>query len=198
MATRAVVHNGCTTGVEAYALGVPALSYRATVNEAYDYGFYRLPNLISHQCFDFAQLRDRLGEILAGKLGAADGDARQALFARHMAAQGGPLACERIVAVIEGIGQQTAACARPIRFQRQQRWLIGQGLQALRHVKAKLPGSHNRPEFQRHRYPGLPLEALRAKVQKLQQTIGDDTALDIQKITDAIFTISPKGCPFGR
>jgi hypothetical protein len=115
-----------------------------------------------------------------------------------MAAQEGPLACERIVAVIEGIGQQTAACARPIRFQRQQRWLIGQGLQALRHVKAKLPGSHNRPEFQRHRYPGLPLEALRAKVQKLQQTIGDDTALDIQKITDAIFTISPKGCPFGR
>jgi surface carbohydrate biosynthesis protein len=192
MATRAVVHNGCTTGVEAYALGVPALSYRATVNEAYDYGFYRLPNLISHQCFDFAQLRDRLGEILAGELGAPDGDARQALFARHMAAQDGPLACERIVAVIEEIGRQMAACARPIPFQRQQRWLISQGLQALRHVKTKLPGSHNRPEFQRHRYPGLPLEAFRAKLQKLQQTIGDDTAIDTQKITDAIFTISPK------
>jgi hypothetical protein len=179
--------------VEAYALGVPALSYRATVNEAYDYGFYRLPNLISHQCFDFAQLRDRLGQILAGKVGAADGDARRALFARHMAAQDGPLACERIVAVLEGIGHQMAASARRIPFEHQQRWLIGQGLQALRRVKAKLPGSHNRPEFQRHRYPGLPLEAFRAKLKKLQQTIGDNTEIDTQKITDAIFTISSKG-----
>jgi hypothetical protein len=177
---------------------VPALSYRATVNETYDYGFYRLPNLISHQCFDFAQLRDRLGEILAGRLGAADGDDRKALFDRHMAAQDGPLACERIVAVVERIGRQMAASARPIRFEHQQRWLIGQGLQALRRVKAKLPGSHNRPEFQRHRYPGLTLEAFRGKLQKLQQAIGDTTEIDTQKITDAIFTISPQGCHPGR
>ncbi len=198
MATRAVIHNGCTTGVEAYALGVPAISYRATVNEAYDYGFYRLPNLISHQCFDFAQLRDRLALILAGKVGAADGEARKALFARHLAAQDGPLACERIVAVVEKIGRQMAAAARPRRFERQQRWVISQGLHALKRVKAKLPGSHNRPEFQRHRYPGLTLEAFRAKLKKLQQTIGDTTEIDTQKITDAIFTISPKGRHPGR
>jgi surface carbohydrate biosynthesis protein len=55
MATRAVIHNGCTTGVEAYMMGVPAISYRASVNEDYDYGFYVLPNKISHQCFDFEE-----------------------------------------------------------------------------------------------------------------------------------------------
>jgi len=36
MATRALIHNGCTTGVEAYAMGVPAISYRATVNDYYE------------------------------------------------------------------------------------------------------------------------------------------------------------------
>ena len=77
----------------------------------------------------------------------------------YLAAQDGPLACERIVAVVEKIGQQMAAAARPRRFERQQRWVISQGLHALKRVKAKLPGSHNRPEFQRHRYPGLTLEA---------------------------------------
>ncbi len=56
MATRALIHNGCTTGVEAFVMGVPAISYRATVNDFYDHGFYRLPNLLSHQCFDFEEL----------------------------------------------------------------------------------------------------------------------------------------------
>ena len=74
MATRAFIHNGCTTGVEAHVMGVPAISYRATVNEYYDYGFYYLPNRLSHQCFDLEELRLILGKILAGKLGAADGE----------------------------------------------------------------------------------------------------------------------------
>ena len=57
MATRAVIHNGCTTGVEAYVMGVLAISYRTTVNDFYDHGFYRLPNLFSHHCFDFEESR---------------------------------------------------------------------------------------------------------------------------------------------
>ncbi len=80
LATKAVVHNGCTTGLEAYVLGVPALSYRATVNETYDHGFYRVPNLLSHQCFDHDHLRSTLSEILSGRLGPADGDERKVLL----------------------------------------------------------------------------------------------------------------------
>ncbi|MBL0713283.1 MAG: hypothetical protein JJV98_06240, partial [Desulfosarcina sp.] len=49
MAARAVIHNGCTTGVEAYVLGVPAISYRASINETYDNGFYRLSNQNRYQ-----------------------------------------------------------------------------------------------------------------------------------------------------
>ena len=74
MAAKALIHNGCTTSVEAYMMGVPAISYRAKINEEYDLGFYRLPNLISHQCFDFDELQETLIKILAGELGAADGD----------------------------------------------------------------------------------------------------------------------------
>jgi len=73
LASQAVIHNGCTTGVEAYVLGVAAISYRPTVNDYYDLGFYRLPNLLSYQCFDFEELRGTLGDILAGRLGPPDG-----------------------------------------------------------------------------------------------------------------------------
>ena len=64
MAARVLIHNGCTTGVEAFVMRVPAVSYRKTVNDFYDDGFYRLPNRLSHQCFDFAELRTTLARIL--------------------------------------------------------------------------------------------------------------------------------------
>ena len=60
MAARVLIHNGCTTGVEAFVMRVPAVSYRKTVNDYYDDGFYRLPNRLSHQCFDFEELRATL------------------------------------------------------------------------------------------------------------------------------------------
>ncbi len=90
LATKALIHNGCTTGVEAFLMGVPAISYRETLNEKYDNGFYRLPNTLSHQCFDFSQLKDMLHQILTGKLGAAAGDERKAMVARYLSAQDGP------------------------------------------------------------------------------------------------------------
>jgi surface carbohydrate biosynthesis protein len=86
VATRALIHNSCTTGVEAYVMGVPAISYRAAVNEYYDYGFYRLPNLLSHECFDFKELRVTLERILNGELGTADGDERKALIDHYLTA----------------------------------------------------------------------------------------------------------------
>ena len=101
MATDVVIHNGCTTGVEAYMMNVPAVSYRAEIDETYDMGFYRLPNLISHQCFDVDHLLETITKIIKGELGAADGDERQALVKQYLAAQDGPLACERIVDVLE-------------------------------------------------------------------------------------------------
>ena len=101
MATRVVIHNGCTTGVEAYMMDVPAISYRAKIDEEYDLDFYRLPNLISHQCFNADELLQALGRIFSGQLGAADGEDRRNLVNRYLAAQDGPLACERIVDVIE-------------------------------------------------------------------------------------------------
>ena len=64
MAARVLIHNGCTTGVEAFVMRVPAVSYRETVNDFYDDGFYRLPNRLSHQCFDFEELRATLSRIL--------------------------------------------------------------------------------------------------------------------------------------
>jgi surface carbohydrate biosynthesis protein len=192
MASKAVIHNGCTTGVEAYLMGVPAISYRATVNEQYDDGFYQLPNRVSHQCFDFGELRDTLEKILAGDLGAADGDERKALVDRHLTAQDGPLACERMIDVLETIAEDQEAAPRRSLGRGLERGFVRMGLRLAKSIKSHLPGSHNRPEFQRHRYPGISVEGLRARTERIQQILGDNGRLTIDRITDVMFKLEGK------
>ena len=190
MATRAVIHNGCTTGVEAYAMKVPAISYRATVNEDYDYGFYVLPNKISHQCFDFDQLQNLLQKILQGEIGAADGNERQSLMQHYLAAQDGPLACERMLDVLETISENFGQPDQLSLKNKLERWFVTWGLHLAKQVKSSLPGSHNRPEFQRHRYPGISPEALQTKLLQFQQLLGNNQELKVEQVSEVMFKIS--------
>ena len=191
MATDVVIHNGCTTGVEAYMMGVPAISYRAKINEKYDLGFYRLPNLISHQCFDLDQLLDTLKKIIKGELGAANGDERQALVNHYLAAQDGPLACERIVDVLEKRMASQPELPNPPLSDR----LLGRGFAnwrlLVKFVRKHLPGKHAPPEFHRHRYPGISLQELMNRISKIQQVLGDTNSINAEQISDQIFLIIP-------
>ena len=191
MATRALIHNGCTTGVEAFLTGVPAISYRATVNDFYDHGFYRLPNLLSHQCFDFEELLVALRKILAGDLGAANGEERKALIEHHLAAREGPLACERIIDVLEEIMENRPELSKPALPDRFGGWWIANGRRLLKRAKAYLPGPHDRPEFQRHRYPGISLEELHDRIRRFQNLLGYEEELRVQQLYSHIFQITP-------
>jgi hypothetical protein len=169
---------------------VPAVSYRATVNDHYDYGFYRLPNLLSHQCFTFEELCATLGKILAGELGPADGEERRALIDRYLAGLAGPMACERIVDVIEAIAEQGARVAEPTILNKLERWLVTRGLRLARRHVSRIPGAHHKPEFQRHRYPGVSLEELRERLARYQRLLGDGRELEIEEILDNIYLVS--------
>ena len=113
MAAKVLIHNGCTTGVEAYVMRTPAVSYRKMVNDYYDDGFYKLPNRLSHQCFDFEELRGTLDRILTGELGPAGGTERDALIDYFLAGREGPLACERMVDVLVGFAEEMSQTAPP-------------------------------------------------------------------------------------
>jgi surface carbohydrate biosynthesis protein len=191
LASRAVLHNGCTTGIEAFVLGVPAISYRASINIDYDNGFYRLPNAVSQQCFNFEQLQDMLDQIVAGKLVTTGSDDRQALVEHYMASLSGPLSCERIVDVLESSARTEKEYSGPSPQDRLQRRIIAGAYHLYKRLKPKLPGSHNRPKFQRHRYPPIPMDTIHAKIERLQQILNDNTRLTITQLSDVLFQIRP-------
>jgi hypothetical protein len=190
MAAKALVHNGCTTGVEAFAMGVPAISYRVTINEDIDDGFYRLPNKLSHQCFDFEHLKTTLHKILAGEIGVDDGDERNALFAHYMSAQNGLLASERMVDVLEKITENRSKLPPPPSYNRLAGWTLSNGRRAIKWVKTFLPGTHAPPEFHRHRFPGISLDELRRRISLFQEVLNDSTVIKAEQMYDQVFRIS--------
>jgi hypothetical protein len=190
LATRLVLHNGCTTGVESFVMGVPAISYREAVDEKYDNGFYRLPNAVSHNCFNFEQLQDMIHQIIAGNLGVADGNERHTLVKRYLSSQDGPLACEKMVDVLASKVSNRNYDDKPSLWDRVQRRMIADSYHLYKRLKPKLPGSHNRPEFQKHRYPGITLEALNQKIERIQTILKDTTRLNVEQLNDVLFRIT--------
>lgn len=190
LATRALVHNSCTTGVEAYMMRIPAISYRASINEAYDFGFYRLPNLISHTCFNLSELIVTLKQILNGEMGPADGDDRRRIAEHYLAAQSGPLACERMVDTLEELSITQIQRRQPGMGSR----FVGRSLYAVRTLikrhKDSRPGSHNRPEFQHHRYPVVSLKDLQYRVNRFRELLKISEKLKVESVFDKFYRIS--------
>ena len=188
---KALIHNGCTTGVEAFALGKPAISYRASIDEYYDDAFHRLPNLLSHECFDFEQLQKNLTDILNGNLGAANSDKRNAIMEHHLAAFDGPLACERMVDVFEEMTDDLMQRPAPS-FQlklKSRVWAAKRRI--LGRYRSYFPEkSHKRPELLRHYYPGTSLEELRARAARFQEVLGDSQPLKIEPVYRQFYRIS--------
>jgi surface carbohydrate biosynthesis protein len=190
LATKVVVHNGCTTGVEAFVMGVPAISYRESISEDYDNGFYRLPNAVSHQCFNFEQLQEMIRQILAGNVGVADGDERKKLIEHYLASRNGPMACEKMVDVLAAAQSGQEETDTSSLWVRLQRRLIADGYHLYKRLKPMLPGSHNRPEFQKHRYPGISLDGLKGKIECIQEILKDSTRIKVDQLSDVLFKIS--------
>ena len=190
MAASVLIHNGCTTGVEAYAMGVPAVSYRAAVNEKYDYGFFKLPNLLSHQSFDRQEVLNMVGAILTGECGTANGHDRKVLIDKHLAALDGPLACERIVDVLTQMVDDQEDLPKPRAVDRLKGWSMATARTLIKRTKAYLPGSHNKPAFQRHRYPPVTLDEMRSRVDRFQRILNWKQNLQVEQVYGQFFQVS--------
>jgi len=191
LSAKALIHNGCTTGVEAFVMRVPAISYRPVVTDLIDNGFYLLPHGLSHQCFSSSELIDLIQQVLKGELGAAGGEDRAVLVKRYLTGQEGALACERMVDVLERIAEHSSDQPAPPLSVRACGAVMANSRFWAKRVKSFFPGSHAPPAFHRHRYPGMTIEELRRRIQRFKEILGDETPIAAEPITPQIFRIRP-------
>jgi surface carbohydrate biosynthesis protein len=187
LASRAVIHNGCTTGIEAYLLDVPALAYLPVDD---DIDINRLPNDLSYESRSFDELADYLRRILGGEIGPADDDTRRALMDGYLEARDGPLASERIISVLDAAVAQGAGPSRPLLTDRVRGWYRATKRRTKKAINARVPGSRNSPAFQRHRYPGVSLDELVRRVDRFQNLLRDPQPLSVSMVSEHIYRIA--------
>lgn len=160
IAARALLHNGCTTAVEAAVLETPAVSYMPVTSMVYD---YHLPNSLSHSAPDGDSVRRILDEILSGRRGLVDDAVRAALFARHLAATSGPLACDRVIDVLLAAGHATEPPRPPLAsWLRAQ--LTGNIRTLVKRFNMRRTDHRNSAAYHAHRFPGVSLSELNERI----------------------------------
>ena len=190
LAAKALVHNGCTTGLEAYALDVPALAFKATVDERFDKDFHWLPNQLSHSCRSMEALVETLGKVLSGELGVFDDENARRLIDHHLAARRGPLASEHMIDAIDELAGENGSNGRPRALDRLASW----GWATRRRIKKRFRGyfpnmSHNKPEFLGYVYPRIAPEEIEERIERFRRLLGYAEPIRATPFKDQFFRI---------
>jgi hypothetical protein len=95
-----------------------------------------------------------------------------------------------MVDVLEGMMEGRSELPKPSLRDRLAGWSMSTVRTLIKRAKERLPDSHNRPEFQNHRYPEVFLEEIRARLLRFQQVLGDSKELKVEQISRQFFEIS--------
>jgi surface carbohydrate biosynthesis protein len=168
MAARVLLHNGCTTAVEASVLETPAVSYMPVTSEVYD---YHLPNGLSHCARTPEEVRDLVSDILAGRRSMVDSAVRERLFARHLAGTQGRLACDRVLDVLQAKGYLDRAPERPPTLRWLRAWFAGHFRTFRKQVDALIPNHRNGPAYHAHRFPEISASQINERIARFSQQL---------------------------
>lgn len=159
----ALIHNSCTTGVEAYLLGKPVIAYRPATDEVLD---SHLPHALSRQAFDDQELIAAVAEgIEAGIPQPAESEA-----AKYIAAQDGPLAAERVADELARL-ELPSASAEPDASARL-RLAAGNAAATFMPLVRRLRAGSKAQAYARQKFPGITVAEVRGALAHLAQVSG--------------------------
>ncbi len=179
----AIIHNGCTTGIEGYLMGRPVLAYMPCVDPPYE---PPLANALGIGVATESELIARLDAILHHAGGSPVGDGvdssiRSAL-AHTLSGLEGPLACERIVRDLKA--HPPGSVSSPVRFRIALIRLVTRLRLALQYPQKEGGSAYNRQKF-----PGLAQSEIEDIVARIQTVTGRFSNLEITHLGDTCYRI---------
>ena len=187
LASTALVHNGCTTAVEAGVLGVPAIAYEPVRSELYAED---IANGLSRSVSSPSELFDVVRSAAAGDSDADGAVARnepgaRARLVHHLASLDGALASERILDVVDALDPGDT----PPRGERVAARLHAEARALTKRVNALVPGHKNNATYTRHRFPGLTEYQVRERIGRLAAASGRFSDVEVYPLGKNIFEI---------
>lgn len=150
LACDSLIHNSCTTGIEAYLLNRRALAYLPVRSARFD---LHLANDLGIAAESADQVIGLLREGFAtGEAAAARSPAREAVIARHISNTGGRLASEAIADELEGL-----ASPRGSRVLRPLGMAYAEARALIKRRNAHRTGHKSNIAYTHHRFPPTPL-----------------------------------------
>ncbi len=192
LASRALLHNGCTTAVEAALLDKPALTYQPVTSDCYD---YPLPNALSHRASTPEQVRDGLRAILDGRLGPCSAELKAQVLAHHVAGASGPLAADRVMDVLEAAGYRDTVRPRPAAASYAGAWLHANGRTAVKLFNRLRPKHRNGRAYHEHRYPEVSSADIEQRLTRFRELLGRFDGVTVARRSRFIFEVSAATVP---
>lgn len=161
LASKAVIHNGCTTGIEAYLLDKTPIAFMPYQSEEFD---IHLPNNLSLKLESEDEIFDILRVIETGEnLPLLRNIEREALLKRHVSASSGPLASERLADALNTLRESMTP-----QLSNRLTWLLGALATEIRagikRFHKNRPGHKSNIAYTRHRFPVTPLSEVKAMI----------------------------------
>jgi surface carbohydrate biosynthesis protein len=192
LASDVVVHNSCATGIEAFAMGVPVVSYRPVRSRTYD---SYLPNVVSQEVFNENELVALVKSLV---LEESSEDSEPNHKKRDLALQcfnglEGPLASETIVNAL----RQLDVPARPIasnRIHALTRELAIRSIPPIRSLLRRIiKGPHPLSGYLHQKFPSLDLSEVQQDLIHLQKVSDRFANINVSELGNMMFTVTASG-----
>lgn len=189
LASEALIHNGCTTGLEAYILDGQPIAYQPAVSDAYD---LHLPNALSSVVRDEAALFTLIDAVIHGKLDSESlhTPERKALLANHISAIHGPLASELIADAMTEVSAAACMSRQVSSPQRLAGFIHAEARAFLKRRNMNKPGHKGNIAYTKHRFPDTSLEEVRLRIADFSGALQRFRAVRAEQYDENVFSIS--------
>lgn len=186
IAADVVIHNSCTTGIEAFILKTPVISYRPVTSEVFD---QYLPNVLSLQVFNDNDLIGELKKILQDKNDFFNNyDEKMSIAKKYIENIDGELSSTKIIREIKKISIQNSSFSKHY-------WLmsniknINLIFKKFENIVDFIKRDRNTSKYFKQKFPGIKLDEIQFDINKLKKVTGKFTNINVKKIGRRIFLI---------